>query len=63
MAIDKWNEPRYVEDANKDFWREEADKARWLLKVSQDSVTATLLSGRTIPRHLRHILDRGVNMP
>ena len=25
MAIDKWNEPRYVEDANKDFWREEAD--------------------------------------
>ena len=26
-------------DANNDFWREAADKARWLLNASQDSVT------------------------
>ena len=41
MAIDKRNEPRYVEDANKDFWREEADGARWLLIAGfSDSHTA-----------------------
>ncbi len=31
--------PQVKADANNDFWREAADKARWLLKVSQDSIT------------------------
>ncbi len=34
--LDLWAEKA---DAKNDFWREAADKARWLLEVSQDSVT------------------------
>ena len=34
--LDLWAEKA---DAKNDFWREAADKARWLLEASQDSVT------------------------
>lgn len=34
--LDLWTEKA---DNNNDFWREAADKARWLLEASQDSVT------------------------
>ena len=36
VFLDLWAEKA---DAKNDFWREAADKARWLLEASQDSVT------------------------